>query len=455
MFQKNQRITIEIEDMGVDGEGIGKIDGFTFFVKDTVPGDRVLAKIMKMKKTYGYAKLEEIIEASPDRVAAPCPVARQCGGCTLQEMSYPAQLRFKESIVRNDLRRIGGFKEELLREVLEPIVGMDEPFRYRNKMQFPVGYVKAQNGGEYLAAGFYAARTHSLIPITDCLLGAEENREIISRLLVWMEQEENRPYDEESGLGCIRHILIRKGFHTGEILVCLVVSEPIHGGEALRDALFDIPGMTSVSLNFNSERTNVILGEKTVTLWGKPTITDSIGDVRFEISPQSFFQVNPVQTEKLYGKALEFAALTGKETVWDLYCGIGTISLFLARRSAKVYGVEVVPQAIRDAKRNAAVNGIENAEFFVGKAEEKFLPGEPDVVVLDPPRKGCDAKLLRRILEIQPDRIVYVSCDPATLSRDLKLLCEEHYALRRAVPVDMFPETRHVETVVLMSRVKD
>lgn len=453
MLQKNDLIELHIRDLGKDGEGIGLFDGFTFFVKDSVPGDRISAKIMKMKKTYGYARLEEVLEPSKDRVLARCQKARQCGGCTLQELSYDAQLRFKEKLVKNDLIRIGGFEEELLETAMEPIIGAEEPFRYRNKMQFPVGYTVDKNGGEYLTAGFYARHTHSLIPAEDCLLGAEENRLIVSRLLTWMEREENRPYDEESGLGCIRHLLIRKGFHTGEILVCLVVNEPIQGGEALRDVLFDIPGMTSVSLNFNHEKTNVILGNKTVTLWGKPFISDEIGGIRFEISPRSFFQVNPAQTEKLYEKVLEYADLTGKETVWDLFCGIGTISLFLAKKAAKVYGVEVVPEAIADAKRNAKNNGIENAEFLVGKAEEKFLPGKPDVIVLDPPRKGCDGKLLRSILEIAPKRIVYVSCDPATLSRDLKFLCREDYALQEVAPVDLFPQTNHVETVVLLTRV--
>ena len=452
MFQKNDLIELTIRDMGTDGEGIGNTDGFTFFVKDALPGDHIRAKVMKMKKTYGYAKMEEVLEPSRDRVEAVCPAARRCGGCALQEMAYPAQLRFKENLVRNDLMRIGGFPEDLIDTCLEPIIGAEDFFRYRNKMQFPVGYAKKADGGEYYAAGFYAARTHCLIPVTDCMLGFPENREIVSRILKWMEQEENLPYDEESGRGCIRHLLIRKGFRTGEILVCLVINEPIQGGEALRDMLFDIPGMTSVSLNFNQERTNVILGEKTVTLWGKPSVTEIIGEIRFEISPGSFFQVNPLQTEKLYGKALEYAGLTGNEIVWDLYCGTGTISLFLAKGAAKVYGVEIVPQAIEDARRNAAANGIRNAKFFVGKAEEKYLPGKPDVVVLDPPRKGCGEKLLKRMIELAPKRIVYVSCDPATLSRDLRILCGEDYELREAVPVDMFPMTRHVETCVLLSK---
>lgn len=446
MFDKNDHAELVITDMSVTGEGVGKADGFTFFVKDTVPGDRVLANITKVKKTFGYARLIEVLEPSPDRVPMFCPIARPCGGCTLQELSYPAQLRFKENLVRSSLLRIGGFSEQKLQSIMEPIIGMDQPLRYRNKAQFPVGFDK--NGR--LTAGFYASRTHTLVPVSDCLLGIEENELILQRILSWMESEENPPYDETYGTGCIRHILIRKGFHTGEIMVCLVVNDTIQGGEALREVLFDIPGMTSVSLNFNQDRTNVILGDKTVSLWGKPTITDYIGEIRFEISPQSFFQVNPVQTEKLYGKALEYASLTGKEVVWDLYCGIGTISLFLARKAALVYGVEVVPQAIRDARLNAKLNQIKNAEFFVGKAEERSLPGNPDVIVVDPPRKGCDEALLHTIVKAQPGRIVYVSCDPATLSRDLRFLCDEGYDLLEATPVDMFPETRHVETVCLL-----
>lgn len=454
MFQKNEEIELWIEDLGINGEGVGKADGFTFFVKDTVPGDFVRAGVVKVKKQYGYARLLEVLRPSADRVPARCPVARQCGGCTLQEMRYPAQLAFKERLVRNDLMRLGGFSEELLSAVTEPILGMEEPFRYRNKAQFPVGC--ARDGG--YTAGFYAARTHSLVPVTDCLLGVEENREILSRVLRWMKEEENPPYDEATGTGCVRHVLIRKGFASGEILVCLVVNEEIKGGAALCEALSHVLGVVGVSLNFNRKRTNVILGEKTVPLWGQPFITDRIGDVTFQISPESFYQVNPVQTERLYRKALEYAALTGKETVFDLYCGIGTISLFLARHAKSVYGIEIVPQAVRDAKRNAALNGITNASFYAGKAEELVpellqsgtLP-RPDVIVLDPPRKGCDAALLRTILAAKPSRIVYISCDPATLARDLRILTDGGYELNALTPVDMFPETGHVESAAKLT----
>ncbi|MBQ6442166.1 MAG: 23S rRNA (uracil(1939)-C(5))-methyltransferase RlmD [Lachnospiraceae bacterium] len=453
MFQKNDKIELVIEDLSIDGEGIGKADGFTFFVKDTVPGDRITATVMKLKKTYGYAKLQEIKQASEDRVPAPCPVAKQCGGCVLQEMSYPAQLRFKQNLVRNALLRIAGFSEEQVNLILRPIIGMEEtaPFRYRNKALFPVGYTSGQDNQDRLTAGFYAARTHSLIPVEDCLLGIEENRIIVEKILAWMKAEENEPYDEESGEGCIRHIMIRKGFRTGEILVCLVINRPIQGGEALIETLSKVPGLVGISLNFNQKKTNVIFGDRTFSFWGKPSVLDKIGDVKFEISTQSFFQVNPVQTEKLYQKVLEYAALTGKETVWDLFCGIGTISLFLAKCAKKVYGVEVVPQAVEDAKKNASINGIKNAVFYAGKAEEKYLPEKPDVIVVDPPRKGCELKLLHTICENALKRIVYVSCDPATLARDLEYLCENGYRLEEATPIDMFPMTRHVETCVLLS----
>ena len=456
MFQKNDRIELVIEDMSVDGEGVGKSDGFTFFVKDTVPGDQITATVMKLKKNYGYAKLQEIQKPSADRVSAPCPVAKQCGGCTLQEMSYPAQLKYKEMIVRNAFLHIAGFSEEQADLVLRPIIGMDDtsPFRYRNKALFPVGYTVGADNKVHLSGGFYAARTHSLIPVTDCLIGIEENKVIVEKILAWMVAEENEPYDEESGEGCVRHIMIRKGFRTGEILVCLVVNQPIQGGEALIETLSKVPGLVGISLNFNQKKTNVVFGERTFSFWGKPSLMDYIGEVKFEISAQSFYQVNPVQTKKLYQKVLEYASLTGKETVWDLFCGIGTISLFLAKSAKAVYGVELNPQAVEDAKKNAKINGITNAVFYAGKAEDKYLPKKPDVIVVDPPRKGCETELLHTMCEVAPERIVYVSCDPATLARDLEYLCKNGYRLEEATPVDMFPMTRHVETVCLLSNRK-
>lgn len=471
-MQKNDTAVTAITDIGVNGEGIGKVDGYTLFIKDAVIGDTVEAKVMKAKKNYGYARLMEIIEPSPDRVEPVCPFARKCGGCQIQEMSYERQLAFKEQKVRGNLERIGGFDSELLDQVMEPVLGMENPFGYRNKAQFPFG--KDRNGNT--VTGFYAGRTHDIIANTDCALGVPVNRKILEIILEYMEQYGVSPYDEKSGRGLIRHALIRYGFQTGEIMVCLVVNgtaKDLSHAEKLTEKLCTLEGMTSISISPNTERTNVIMGKTYEVLWGQGYITDTIGGIRYQISPLSFYQVNPAQTEKLYSTALEYAELTGKETVWDLYCGIGTITLFLARKAKSVYGVEIVPQAIDDARRNAHINGIENAEFFVGKAEE-VLPkyyaahGEnaaaaddadnaddmahADVIVVDPPRKGCDEALLDTIVKMKPEKVVYVSCDSATLARDLKMLCGNGYELKRVRAVDQFPMTVHVETVVLLSK---
>lgn len=452
-YRKNDIVTLDIEDCGVDGEGIGKADGFTVFVKDAVIGDRVTAKIMKAKKNYGYGRLMEILKPSPYRVEPKCAFARQCGGCQLQALSYEQQLAFKEKKVRGHLERIGGFTEL----PMEPIIGMDEPYHYRNKAQFPVG----KNKEGRIITGFYAGRTHTIIENRDCALGVSQNKEVLDRVIAHMEAYGIEPYNEETGKGLVRHILIRYGFFTGEVMVCLVLNgNSIPKGEALIEHLLEIPGMTSITINVNKKRSNVILGEKIHLLWGKPYITDKIGDISYQISPLSFFQVNPLQTGKLYSKALEYADLHGEETVWDLYCGIGTISLFLAQKAKFVRGVEIVPAAIDNARDNARLNGIENVEFFVGKAEE-VLPAEykkngiyADVIVVDPPRKGCEESLLATMIEMQPKRIVYVSCDSATLARDLKYLCERGYELRKVCPVDQFGGTVHVETVVLLSQQK-
>ena len=459
--------------MGVDGEGIGKYDGMTFFVKDALIGDEILARALKLKKNYGYARVEEILTPSPYRVEPRCPIHRQCGGCQIQALSYQKQLEFKGEKVRNNLLRIGGFSEEELDQVMEPTVGMDEPYRYRNKAQFPVGKDKEGN----LITGFYASRTHSIIPVTDCLLGVSENEEILVAVKNYMQKNHIEPYDEKTGKGLIRHVLIRFGFTTKEIMVCLIINgTKLPNQKELIDALTKIDGMTSISFNVNTRNTNVILGDRTECIWGQAYITDyihlrkgkdfTITDtaIAYQISPQSFYQVNPEQTEKLYSLALEYAGLTGQESVWDLYCGIGTISLFLAQKAKQVYGVEIVPQAIEDARNNASINGITNAEFFVGKAEE-VLPefyeshkgkddtmSRPDVIVVDPPRKGCDRLCLDTILKMQPVRVVYVSCDSATLARDLRILCDGGYELKKVRPVDQFAHTGHVETVILLSR---
>lgn len=463
MFKKNDMVTVEITDIGVAGEGIGKVDGYTLFIKDAIIGDVIEAKVMKAKKNYGYARLMKIVTPSEYRVKEPvCPMARKCGGCQIQEMTYEKQLQFKEAKVRGNLLRIGNVPEDILDRVTESIVGMEHPFHYRNKAQFPFGTDKDGN----VVTGFYAGRTHSIIANTDCALGVEVNEEILKTILSFMKEYKIDAYDEETHQGLVRHALIRYGFTTKEIMVCLVINgNQLPAGEILAERLAKIPGMTSITLSINKEKTNVIMGNEIKPLWGQTYITDYIGNVKYQISPLSFYQVNPVQTEKLYGLALEYAGLSGHETVWDLYCGIGTISLFLAQKAKQVYGVEIVPQAIEDAKNNAKINEITNAEFYVGKAEE-VLPeyykqyeqehgktAHADVIVVDPPRKGCEESLLQTMVDMQPERIVYVSCDSATLARDVKFLREKGYELVKARAVDQFPNTVHTEVVTCLQKV--
>lgn len=524
--KKNELVTIEITDMGSGGEGIGRADGFTLFVKGAVVGDMIEAKVLKAKKTYGYAKIESILRPSEHRVEPVCPVAGRCGGCQLQSMSYSSQLAWKERKVKGCLERIGGvvFKESReeasgacpdevvdsiakdvsLREAggmdkpdFLPILGMEDCLAYRNKAQFPVG--RDKNGK--IVTGFYAGHSHAIIPSTTCAIQAPVNEVICKIVCEHMEQYNIAPYDEENHTGLVRHILTRVGAVTGEVLVCLIINgKALPKAEMLAERLkkaveafteaelgnkannaLEAPNgaqktskagdaaqsetkqqlmLKGVCLNVNKERTNVILGSEIIPVWGETYITDYIGEVSFRISPLSFYQVNPKQTKVLYEKALEFAGLTGNEIVWDLYCGIGTISLFLAKKAKRVYGVEIVPQAIEDAKQNAIRNNITNAEFFVGAAED-VLPAKykesggsmrADVIVVDPPRKGCDEALLQTVVNMEPKRVVYVSCDPATLARDVKYLEENGYRLVKAQPVDMFPFTEHVETVVLMSK---
>ena len=470
MMQKNEVVKVKIEDIGVGGEGIGKVDGYTLFIKDTIIGDVVEAKVVKAKKNYGYARLMNVLTPSKDRIEeVVCPMARKCGGCQIQEMKYPAQLAFKESKVRGNLERIGEVPGEFLDEIMHPVVGMDgegmQPFRYRNKAQFPIGTDKDGR----VTAGFYAGRTHSIIGNTDCVLGVEVNEEILNCILDFMEEFEIPAYDEVKHKGLVRHVLLRYGFKTDEIMVCLVINgKTIPHCHDLVGRLRQIPGMTSITLSSNTAKTNVIMGDTIRLLWGQEFITDYIGEIKYQISPLSFYQVNPVQTEKLYGLALDYAGLTGNETVWDLYCGIGTISLFLAKKAKQVYGVEIVPQAIDDARNNAKINDITNAEFYVGKAEEvlpeyykeyeKTHNGEKahaDVIVVDPPRKGCEESLLQTIVNMQPEKVVYVSCDSATLARDVKFLRANGYELKDVTPVDQFPHTVHVETVCLLSKLHE
>ena len=514
IFKKNDLAELFIEDMTKDGEGIGHADGYTLFVKDAVIGDRILAQVTKTGKSYGYARVREILEPSPERVKAPCPLARRCGGCTLQAMSCKAQLSFKENLVRRNLERIGGFSDV----PMEPILGMENPWRYRNKAQYPVGAAKpcasaasantpaaecpqpvrpsehpqparpsehprpvpaGTASTRCLSAGYYAARSHELLDLSDCLLSPAHNAAILDGILAFAEEFGITAYDETTGKGLLRHILIREGFATGEILICLVINgRNLPRAEELVRRLRDlpleqklpVPEIRSICLNVNTKKTNVILGGEVLPLFGDPWITDRLGGFEFRISPLSFYQVNPVQTLRLYETAVEFAGLTGTETVFDLFCGIGTISHFLAKKAREVYGVEIVPQAIRDAAANAARNHLTNAHFFAAAAEDVAARGyfdehtplvHPDVVVLDPPRKGCEESLLRTIRALAPDRIVYVSCDSATLARDCKILAEpsEHgeasYHLTRVRPCDMFPATAHVETVCLLSKLSE
>ena len=478
-YSKNDIVTVKIEDIGTEGEGIGKLEGFTLFVKDAVMGDVVEARLVKVKKNYAYARLEKVLTSSPLRVKPVCPYHKQCGGCQIQAMSYEAQLQFKENKVKNNLVRIGGFDRLFIESVMEPVVGMEQPWHYRNKAQFPVGTDKDGR----IITGFYAGRTHSIIANTDCALGVEENEPILQKVLAYMQNEKVSAYDETTGQGLVRHILIRKGFTSGEIMVCLVINgKSLPKEDRLVSTLREIPGMTSIWLNYNMKNTNVIMGTEGRVLWGQNTITDVIHrrsieeinsgkdclrydskenapqGITFAISPLSFYQVNPIQTEKLYSLALEYAGLTGEETVWDLYCGIGTISLFMAQCAKEVHGVEIVPQAIEDARKNAERNHIENATFYVGKAEEvlpRLYEEEhifADVICVDPPRKGCDEACLNTIIKMAPKRIVYVSCDSATLARDLKYLCENGYEIRKVRAVDQFGQTVHTETVVLLSK---
>lgn len=458
-INKNDEFELEIDDISTEGEGIAHIDGYALFIKDAIPGDVVRVKVIKAKKNYGYGRLIKIVKPSKDRVQPVCPVARQCGGCQIQHLSYDAQLAYKENKIKNCLVRLGKFPKEQIDKIMEPLMGMEEPYHYRNKAQFPVG----RNKDGELVTGFYASRTHSIIPATHCAIQDKRNEEILNTVLEFMKEFGIEPYDEVTHTGLVRHILTRVGYHTGEIMVCLVLNgKNLPHQDVFVERLAKIEGMKSISINVNREKTNVILGNKVKTLWGTDYIVDSIGTIQYQISPLSFYQVNPVQTQKLYQAALDYAGLTGNEIVWDLYCGIGTISLFLAKQAKMVYGVEIVPEAIADANRNKEFNQIKNVEFFVG-ASERVLPEKyresggkmsADVIVVDPPRKGCDVSLLQTILDMGPERVVYVSCDPATLARDLRFLCDGGYDLMKVRGCDMFGHSGHVETVVQLVRVK-
>jgi len=449
-IEKNKDYIVTIENYGHEGEGVAKIQGFTVFIAGVLKGEVVKVKIIKVNKNYGVGKLLEVIEASEKRVEPVCGTYKRCGGCNLQHYSYEEQLNFKTERVKNVISRIGKLEDVIIHNTL----GMGTPYNYRNKVQLPVGAT-----GEEILVGFYAPRSHDIINMDKCYIQDEVGDQVIALTKQWMKKFKISPYDEKSHSGIVRHIMVRKGFKTGEIMVVLVTrSEELPHKQEFIDLIKEnITRVVSIIQNINKEKTNVILGLKSLTLWGQDHISDYIGEFKFNISPLSFFQVNPVQTEVLYGKALEYAGLTGEEMVFDAYCGTGTISLFLSKKAKKVYGVEIIPEAIENAKENARANGVTNAEFIVGKSEEEIprliAQGiKADVVVVDPPRKGCEESLLKALAEIKPRRIVYVSCDPATLARDLGVLDGLGYKTLQIQPVDMFPQTAHVECVALIEK---
>ncbi|MBU3176147.1 23S rRNA (uracil(1939)-C(5))-methyltransferase RlmD [Clostridium estertheticum] len=448
--KKNEDYIITIDNMGYEGEGVGKIDGFTVFVAGAIVGEKVLIKIVKISKNFGFGKLLEIIEESISRIEPVCDIYKSCGGCNLQHIDYAAQLDFKTNRVIQVINRIGKLDEV----IVHPTLGMESPYNYRNKVQLP-----ASNKNGEVKIGFYAARSHDIINMENCYIQDSVADIVVKLTRKWIKDFNIQCYNEENHQGILRHVMIRKGSKTGQVMVVLVTNGKSlpYKEEFIAIITKKIKGIVSVIQNINSEKTNVILGETCLTLWGKDTITDYIGEFKFEVSPLSFFQVNSVQTEVLYDKVLEYANLSGGEVVLDAYCGTGTISLFLSQKAKKVYGVEIVPQAIENAKINAKVNNVENTEFLVGEAEiiiPKLINYGviADVVVVDPPRKGCDKTLLEAISHMGPITIVYVSCDPGTLARDLGILNELGYITKEIQPVDMFPQTAHIECVARMER---
>lgn len=447
--EKNKDYIVEIKGMGYEGEGVGKIDDFTIFIPGAIKGEKVNAKIVKVNKNFAFGKLLNVAQESNYRIEPICGIYKRCGGCQLQHLSYEGQLDFKGQRVKDAIERIGKINPEVL-----PVIGMENPYNYRNKVQLPVG----EANGE-INIGFYAPRSHDIINMEKCYIQDEISEKIMTLVKQWMITNNIKAYDESTNTGVLRHLMIRKGFETSEVMVVLVTrtNELPHKDEIIDLLTSNIKEVVSIIQNINSEKTNVILGLKSNTLWGKDTIQDYIGKFKFNISPLSFFQVNPVQTEVLYNKALEYANLTGDEIVFDAYCGTGTISLFLAQKAKKVYGVEIIPEAIENAWENAKLNNVDNVDFLVGKSEQ-VIPDlinkgiKADVVVVDPPRKGCERALLEAIAKINPKRIVYVSCDAGTLARDLAILDELNYRTGKIQPVDMFPHTAHVECVVLIER---
>ena len=450
--KKNDRLVVHVEDLTHDGAGVAKVDGYPLFIHGALPGEKVLIHVLKTLKSYGFAKLIQIEQESPFRVTAPCPVFDTCGGCQIQHLSYEGQLNFKQKLVRDAITRIGKLPDV----PVHPVKGMEHPWRYRNKSQIPFG----QENGR-VVAGFYQTRSHNIADTDICIIQTPEADTIMTGLKKNLTDMGIEPYEEQTHRGMLRHVVVRKGRATEEVMVVLVTKKKKfpQREQAIELIKSLVPETASIVQNVNPEKTNVIFGDETITLWGKDIIEDQIGDVRFEISARSFYQVNPEQTEVLYGQALEYAQLTGNETVIDAYCGIGTISLFLAQKAKYVMGVEIVPQAIEDAKRNAALNGFSNTLFEAGPAEQViprwYKEGrEADVLVVDPPRKGCDEQLLRTILKQRPTRVVYVSCNPATLARDLRILEDGGYRTKEVQPVDMFPQSTHCEAVAWLELTK-
>ncbi|CAM3211600.1 23S rRNA (uracil(1939)-C(5))-methyltransferase RlmD [Filibacter tadaridae] len=447
-INRNDRLNVFVEDLTHDGSGVAKVDGYPLFIPGALPGEEVEIQVGKTLKNYGFARLLNVTKASPHRVEPPCHVFWECGGCQMQHLSYEGQLVQKRKTVRDVMDRIG----KLPHVPVHPVKGMEDPWRYRNKSQIPF----SEQDGK-VVSGFYKSRTHHIVDTDVCIIQSEEADELMSTLKHEMHAIGLEAYDDKTHRGMLRHLIVRKGRATGELMVVLVTRKKKF---PQKDAVIDLikrvaPEVTSIMQNVNDQKTNVIFGNETNLLYGKPIIVDSIGNIDFEISARSFYQVNPIQTEVLYGQALEYAQLRGNETVIDAYCGIGTISLFLAQKAKEVYGVEIVPEAIKDAKRNAELNGITNAKFETGAAEvvipKWYAAGKRfDVLVVDPPRKGCDEELLKTILEYKPKRVVYVSCNPGTLARDLRILEDGGYRTQEIQPVDMFPQSSHVECVALM-----
>ncbi len=451
MIRKNDVVRIMITDQTATGEGLGKVDSFPLFVKHAVIGDEADVIVTAVKKTYGYGRIKQIIKPSRYRVEPKCPVWKRCGGCQLLSMSYEGQLEYKTNKVREALRRIGGLQNI----DVEPAVGSDLVFGYRNKAQYPVG--KDKNGE--IVSGFYAGRTHEIIPNTHCALAPEDFGEILDAVIKWMKRFKVAAYDEVKHTGVVRHVFLRKGFKTGEISVCLIINaRELKHKEELIKTLSGFENIKSISISVNLSNTNVIMGDDAEVIYGKDRIEDLLGDVSFLISPMSFYQINHDQTEKLYNCVKEFAGLKGSETVWDLYCGIGTISLFLAGKAGKIVGIEVVERAVEDAKENACRNNITNAKYYAGDVQELFpklykeYSGDENIVIIDPPRKGSDEKTLATIVELGPEKMIYVSCDPATLARDLKYMTANGYEVKKVRPYDLFPNSVHIETVVQLCK---